>query len=204
MLFEIIGVQYLNMDVSRFHNDDKYLAKLLQDGDEMAWQYIFEYVVIPVSKVNKFYWIMHDKKISREDLLGMLFEVMIVKEKLLKFEGRCPLRYWMMYYVKGILLNICKEKKNIALEDDFYVPIDEKREELFDDWKLAERCFRELWKKNPLQAYVHLLRVKEEMSVEEIQKLLKISSISNVYQLSSRAVSDLKKIQKKILGEYSI
>ena len=60
---------------------------------------------------------------------------------------------------------------------------------------MVQRCFGELWRKSPLKAYVHLLKLRLNLSSRQIKDMLRISSEANVDQLFSRAVKDMRELK---------
>ena len=64
-----------------------------------------------------------------------------------------------------------------------------------EEWELVQKCFGDLWKKNPMRAYVHLLKLRMNLSSTEIKRMLGVSSEANVDQLFSRALKDMQKLK---------
>ena len=70
-------------------------------------------------------------------------------------------------------------------------PVVRRREE----WALVQKCFGDLWKKNPIRAYVHLLKLRMNLSSTEIKSMLGMTSEANVDQAFSRAIKDMRKLK---------
>ena len=66
-----------------------------------------------------------------------------------------------------------------------------------EKWDLVQECFGTLWKKDPLKAYVHLLKLRMNLSSAEIQGMLGISSAANVDQMFARAVKEMRKAKEE-------
>ena len=64
-------------------------------------------------------------------------------------------------------------------------------------WNVAQKCFRNLWKGNTMQAYVMLLKLRFHMSSLEIKDRLGITSTANVDQMFSRAVKRMREEKVK-------
>lgn len=64
-----------------------------------------------------------------------------------------------------------------------------------EQWELVQKCFGDLWRKNPMRAYVHLLKLRMNLSSSEIKSMLGVSSEANVDQLFSRALKDMRQLK---------
>ena len=63
------------IDFSSFaEKTDLEIADLLKKSDPAAWEYIFAMAALPVIKRRHVSQIMYDRRISRLDVYGMLFE----------------------------------------------------------------------------------------------------------------------------------
>ena len=65
---------------------------------------------------------------------------------------------------------------------------------------MVQTCFGEMWSENPMKAYVHLLKLRMNLSSTDIMRMLGISSAANVDQIFSRAVKDMgrKKVEHEL------
>jgi hypothetical protein len=79
--------------------------------------------------------------------------------------------------------------KSLTAEDTFI----QRREE----WETVQKCFGDLWRKNPIRAYVHLLKLRMSLSSSEIKSMFGVSSEANVDQIFSRAVKDMQELKVK-------
>ena len=160
-----------------------------------------------------------------EELMSMLYVEMVGARKLdLYRDDGGSLWGWMRTYVRGyIRRSNPAENREISLEtagseglgEDAGGPtFEEKVSKLVSDakgrdalpdedpvvrrreeWELVQKCFGDLWSKNPLRAYVHLLKLRMNLSSTEIKSMLGISSEANVDQLFSRAVKDMRELK---------
>ena len=74
-------------------------------------------------------------------------------------------------------------------------PFEDPAERRREAWELVQKCFGDLWKKSPMRAYVHLLKLRMNLSSTEIKSMLGVSSEANVDQLFSRALKDMQKLK---------
>ena len=181
---------------------DRALVEKLWEGNEVAWEYVLSRTVIPMTREDRYYHILRDRQISEYDILGMVFEVLVAQKKLSLFRFECPFFLWVRHYVTKKIMEFCKKNPR-PVSDEAFLQVragESTAESPDDDLEFAQRCFRELWRKNPMRAYVHLLKVKNGMAARDIKKLLSLSSEDNVYQLHSRAVADMREIRRGMLN----
>ena len=159
--------------------------------------------------------------VSPEELMGRLYEDMIARGKIeLYRDDGGSLVGWMKSYVRGYIREANPSRRReisidtVGLEGEDNANFEEKiSKEVSDakgrdsspiedpvlrrqeEWAVVQRCFGELWRKNPLRAYVHLLKLRLNLSSRQIKDMLGISSEANVDQLFSRAVKDMRKLQ---------
>lgn len=183
--------------------------KLISDlwaGSKQAWMCVYDQVVVPALRFRTpkqnvtYYQIIHDRGLDERSLLAMLYKEMIARKKLNVYGYRGNFFSWMRNYVIKAIFDYCE--KNPILPDDrseSLVDIADERGKA-EEWEIVQACFADLWRANPLRAYVHLLKTREGLSSECIMKMLDISSIANVDQYFSRAVVDMKRL-KDIHGQ---
>ena len=181
---------------------DRVLVDKLWEGDEIAWRYVLCRTVLPMSREDRYYWILEDRRLSAYDVLGMVFDLLIAQKKLALFRFRCPLFLWIRHYVTKAIYDFCRKNPNPVSDEVLNQVLSDEAapEPLDEEWKIAQICFRKLWRKNPMRAYVHLLMVKDNMSAKEIVDLLSLSSEGNVYQLHSRAIADMRSIRSEVIS----
>ncbi len=186
------------------YESEKAFADAVENGEDTAWKYIFKQAVIPVACRKHFKSMMDDRGIQFHEILSMLYETMVVKKKIRNFRFGCPLIYWMRFYVMKEIRTFCKKNpRPVSDEEISNVLMDRNAsaEEHFSDWEMVQKCFTALWRKNPVRAYVHLLRVRENMSAAQIAEVLGITSGDNVNKIFSRAVADMKELRLEFSGE---
>ena len=174
--------------------DDHEIVRLLKDGNDDAWRYVLLRAVSPVLKSPQIGRIAYDRHLSEMDVLGMVFEYLIAKKAIDKFEFRCPLVYWIRFWVSKSVMEYCRKNPNPVSDEAYLAVLSDKAAKEYDreGFEIAEVCFKRLWKENRLRACVHYLKVFGEMSSREIMKLLHLSSEANVNQLFSRACRDMR------------
>jgi len=173
---------------------DQAVVQLLKDGNDDAWRYVLLRAVSPVLKSPQIGRIAYDRHLSDIDILGMVFEYLIAKRAIDKFEFRCPLVYWIRFWVSKSVMEYCRKNPNPVSDEAYLAVLSDKAAKEYDreGFEIAEVCFKRLWKENRLRACVHYLKVFGEMSSREIMKLLHLSSEANVNQLVSRACKDMR------------
>lgn len=181
--------------VARFDAVDEHeIVQLLKNGDDGAWRYVLLRAVCPVLKSPRIGRIAYDRNLSDIDVLGMVFEYLISKKAIDKFEFRCPLVYWIRFWVSKSVLEYCRKNPNPVSDEAYLAVLSDKAAKEYDreGFEIANACFKRLWKENRLKACVHYLKVFGELSSREIMKLLHLSSEANVNQLFSRACKDMR------------
>ena len=187
------------METNEQSRSDKEMVKLLWDGDPAAWEMVFVNAVLPVLRQRSIAAILYDRALSREEVFDIVFDEMISRKKLANYSGRGSLFGWMKFYVRGVIYGYCRKNTRPVSVDPIFPPLDNKSapETFSEKWEVVQKCFSDLWHENPMRAYVHLLKVKYEMSAADIKNMLNISSEDNVNQLFSRAVKDMRKLREK-------
>ena len=173
--------------------NEKIFVQALREGDDDAWETIYLKTVMPVLRSStsggvSYYRIMQDRNLDAMTLHSMLCEDMLCKKRLDNYQFRCPVIYWMRRYVMKLILEYCKKNDNPVSDENLpELSISESRRE---EWDLVEECFNELWRSNPMRAYIYLLRRYDDLPSKTIAQLLSIQS-GNVDQYFSRANSDM-------------
>ena len=170
---------------------------------ESAWKDICTEVVQPVLKSYtrngiSFYRIAKDRNLDELELYGMLFEDMVYYRRLEKYDGTKPLFKWMQLYLKKIILEYCKKNPNPVsdFDRDELSPYEANNER----WSLIQDSFAELWRKNPMKAYIYLLKRYYNTSSDQIREMLGVSSNANVDQQFSRANKEMLQLLKENSG----
>ena len=181
------------------------LVRLLKDADNDAWSYIYVRVVKAViggSTRNGIAYrrILKDKGLEECDVWSDLYAEMVGRNKLDLFKSGCPLIYWMRIYVMNIILGYCKKFPS-HVSDECLKFISISRTACREIAEVTEMSFAELWRENPMRAYVFLLKNQGCYSSEEIKNFLGLKSSNNVDQYHLRAKSDLVKLITKFSGD---
>lgn len=218
----IVNMANMKKDLSQMRETE--IAELLKENDSQAWEAVLGEVVRQEEMSAARNRRRADWGVSLEELIGELYEDMMVKRKLWNFRGGGSLVGWMRSYMRGYL-----NRKNpnatkfVSLEagvenDDGSAGtgLDEKISKAASDGtglyayktedlevlrnerlEIAGRCFADLWKENSVQAYVMLLKTRFQMSSLEITERLGLSSAANCDQLFSRAVKKMREARAK-------
>ena len=201
---------------------DHVVWELLKQYDDDAWKLAWERAVLPEARGFRSGRKAREWGISAEEMMSMLYIEMVGAHKLELYRddgGR--LWGWMRTYVRGYihrarpdarLTSIDGAGAESADEDDrsfeekisMQVSDSRGRESSPDEdpavrrreeWELVRKCFSDLYRKNPMRAYVHLLKLRMNLSSTEIKDMLGMSSEANVDQTFSRALKDMRKIK---------
>jgi hypothetical protein len=184
---------------------DHEIFGLLKEQDAEAWQLVYTKSVLAEARSLRSSRMAWEAGVTPEELLGTLYEEMIARGKIeLYRDDGSSIFSWLRMYVRGyVYRSVVKRHPEISLDgvsDDgveITVPVEDTAKERKDDWDLVQECFAEMWSENPMRAYVHLLKLRMNMSSAEIMKMLGISSTANVDQIFARAVKDMgrKKVE---------
>ena len=161
----------------------------LKAGDAAMWALVRERSVRMEMERFRHSRIVRLRHVTEDELLSMLFEEMVGRGKLSLYRGEGDLYGWLGKYVVGYI-----HKFNSASRRE--IPMGLMPAGLVgnrgdaplcrDRRRFAERCFGELWRENPLCAYVHYLKLAEGLSSCEIRDMFCLSSEANVDQMGSR------------------
>ena len=192
----------------------------LQDAD--AWKLAWERAVLPEAEGFRSGSKARDWGISAEELMSLLYLEMVGGRKLeLYRDDGGSLWGWMRTYVRGYIHRAKPDERLSSIEgagtvsdDDDGRDFEEKLSKRMSDlqgreslpaedpavrrreqWELVQKCFADLYRKNPMRAYVHWLRLRMNLSSTEIKSMLGMSSEANVDQTFSRAVKDMQNLK---------
>ena len=201
------------------------IFELLKLQDDLAWRIAWEKAVLAEAKSLRSAGMAREWGVTPEELMGILYEDMVGKGKLALFrDDGGSLWGWMRMYVRGYIRRANPaERGEVSLEgadetgfgaDEGGASYTDKISKMLSDaqgrdalpsedpalrrreeWALVQSCFGDLWKESPLRAYVHLLKLRLNLSSTEIKNMLGISSEANVDQLFSRALKDMRKLK---------
>lgn len=184
---------------------DHELFLLLKEQDAVAWDWIWQKAVLPEARSLRSAETARRCGLTPEEMLSLLFEDMVVKGRfdLYRDDGGSPLG-WLRKYLRGYVLAAVKKQagREVLCEvsdegSDIPIPVEDPQVLRREKWDLVQECFGTLWKKDPLKAYIHLLKLRMNLSSAEIQGMLGISSAANVDQMFARAVKEMRKAKEE-------
>lgn len=201
------------------------IYELLKLQDAEAWRLAWENAVLPEARSLRSGQMARRFGITAEEMMSLLYVEMIGGGKINLFrDDGGSLWGWMRTYVRGYVHQADPAKKReVSLEGvDFgdesdggsnfedkvskmvsdsrgrdASPFEDPAMRRKEEWELVQKCFGDLWKKNPMRAYVHLLKLRMNLSSTEIKCMLGVSSEANVDQLFSRALKDMRELKVK-------
>lgn len=188
---------------------DHEIFGLLKEQDADAWKLVYEKSVLTEARSLRSGRMAREAGITPEELLGILYEEMIGKGKInLYRDDGGSVFSWLRTYVRGYVYHsVVKRHPEISIDgasdDDcgITIPVEDPAKDRKDEWDMVQKCFGEMWQENPMRAYVHLLKLRMNLSSTEIMEMLGISSTANVDQIFARAVKDMgrKKVEHENL-----
>ena len=209
----------MELDLSNLADHDIYELLKRQDAD--AWMFVWKRAVLTEARSFRNSEMARKWGVSPEELLSRLYEDMIARGKIeLYRDDGGSLLGWLRTYVRGYILQANPDRRrevsldtsgaegedNVSLEERISKELSDARARdssptedpalrRQEEWAMVQRCFGELWRKSPLKAYVHLLKLRLNLSSRQIKDMLRISSEANVDQLFSRAVRDMRELK---------
>ena len=147
--------------------------------------------------------LMKRYSLTAGDLMGMLYEDMIGRNKIDLYKGAGSFQGWLRKYVRGYVLGADPAPHGeISIEGAYNgedgpeameIPVPAGKGIKHNEvWNMTHICFIDLWNKDPERAYVHLLKTRFFLSSEEVKDFLDISSAANVDQIFSRNVKFMR------------
>lgn len=202
---------------------DHQVWELLKLQDAAAWKLAWERAVLPEAQGFRSGRKAREWGITAEEMMSMLYVEMIGGRKIdLYRDDGGSLWGWLRTYVRGYVHKARPDERLVSLEgagsenaeDEGGRSFEEKVSKRVSDlrgrdanpaedpavrrreeWNLVQKCFGDLWKKNPMRAYVHLLKLRMNLSSTEIKSMLGMTSEANVDQAFSRALKDMRKLK---------
>lgn len=183
--------------------DDREWLALVKAGEDAGWKRIWERVVEPESRSLRSAEMMERYSLTAGDLMGLLYQDMIGRQKIDLFRGEGSFEGWLKRYVRGYVLNadpnkhgeISIEGAGAADEDGptgMDIPCEDRKVISKDVWIMTHWCFHDLWQQDPERAYIHLLKTRFHLTSEEVRDFLDVSSVGNVDQIFSRSVKFMR------------
>lgn len=180
---------------------------LLKEQDADAWKLVYERSVLTEARSLRSGRMAREAGITPEELMSMLYEEMIGRGKIMLYRDNGGSVFsWLRTYVRGYVYHsVVRTHEEFSIDgvsdegDEFTIPVEDPAKERKDQWDMVQTCFGEMWTENPMRAYVHLLKLRMNLSSTDIMKMLGISSTANVDQIFARAVKDMSR--KKVEHE---
>jgi hypothetical protein len=172
---------------------------LLKEQDADAWRLVYEKSVLTEACSLRSSRMAREAGITPEELMGMLYEEMIGQGKIgLYRDDGANIFSWLRTYVRGYVYHsVVKRHPEISIEEmseegsGFTIAIEDPARSRKEQWDLVQQCFGEMWRENPMRAYVHLLKLRMNLSSSEIKEMLGVTSTANVDQIFARAVKEM-------------
>lgn len=183
--------------------DSHVLVRLLWEGDDDAWRYVYARAVIPLLGRASLGCMVRDRQRSDLDVCGAVFDYLIAQKKLSNYRFECPVVYWIRFYVAKDILGYCKKNDNPVSDEGLENVLTTGKtppEELGFSEEL-NWCYKRLRQEKRLMSDVLYLKAIEGRSSAEVMSLLNISSVDNVNQLYKRArdrMSELLRESRRI------
>ena len=211
----ISSVKYQDLKKYQLYWDDweathhRNLVAMLKNANSEAWEFIKLYSIrfYVFKSDSRLLHLVHDLhwgESEEDELFSRLYNKMIVDGKIALYAHRGPVQFWMRCYEKEIISKEIrkkkKEKENIQSQMQ-YEPTNYSENSSFIEAErrsYAQKCFAELWKDKPMQAYVLLLRDKVGLSSKKVAALLDHTNDVNINQIHRRALQELMSIAKNV------
>ena len=205
------------MDTGEF--TDHELFTLLKEQDAAAWTVVWEKAVLAEARSLRSSELARKWGVSPESMMSDLYDDMIAKGRLnLYRDDGGSVIGWLRRYVRGYVMQANPARRREVSLDSAFDGDDGDGRALSEKipaaasesasgtsftsmdpdigrretWEMVQSCFRKLWRKHPKRAYVHLLKLRMNLSSAEIRDMLGISTQANVDQLFSRAVKAMQ------------
>jgi len=184
---------------------DHEIYGLLKEQDADAWRLAYERSVLTEARSLRSGRMAREAGITPEELMSMLYEEMIGRGKIALYRDNGGSVFaWLRTYVRGYVYHsVVKTHDEFSIDgvseegEEFTIPVEDPARDRKEQWDMVQTCFGEMWAENPMRAYVHLLKLRMNLSSADIMKMLGISSAANVDQIFARAVKDMgrKKVE---------
>ena len=182
---------------------------LLKEQDADAWKLVYERSVLTEARSLRSGRMAREAGITPEELMSVLYEEMIGRGKIALYRDNGGSVFaWLRTYVRGYVYHsVVRSHDEISLDgvsdegDEFTIPVEDPARDRKEQWDMVQTCFGEMWAENPMRAYVHLLKLRMNLSSTDIMKMLGISSSANVDQIFARAVKDMGRKKEEHEGD---
>ena len=188
---------------------DHEIFGLLKEQDADAWKLVYERSVLTEARSLRSARMAREAGITPDELMSMLYDEMIGRGKIeLYRDNGGSVFSWLRTYVRGYVYHsVVKTHDEFSIDGvsdeacEFTIPIEDPARDRKEQWDMVQTCFGEMWAENPMRAYVHLLKLRMNLSSTDIMKMLGISSSANVDQIFARAVKDMGRKKEEHEGD---
>ena len=187
--------------------EDRNLVAMLIEGQLAAWNYLLRQVVAPLVETQKCAGICNRYSIEPDAVCSQVWTICAKNdyERLRAFRFESSLKTYLGYVIREALRTEVRKvmgKVPLDLFDD-PAPYEEKKTvqanrqiELDEALDNASLLMGELWKQNPQQVLVLLLREHLMMSGKDVADLLGMT-LANVNQMKKRATERMMKLKEQ-------
>ena len=178
------------------------IYEAVKAGSDAGWKLVWENVIVPEMRSFRSGELARKYCITDGDLMGMLYEEMIGRDKIALFRNDGgSLWGWMRQYVRGYVT-----RANPSSHGEFSIegtaessengeamplPDTDRGVESAEIWRMTHRCLRDLWNEGPRKAIVLYLKTRMHLSSAEVAQMLDLTE-ANVDQIFSRSVKQMR------------
>ena len=183
--------------------DPESAIQRLKSSDMRFWTKVRDAVIVPYLRKSRYGEMARKKNVDDDEVYGYVYTMMVHNGKLNEIREKNQLaRFLEQYARKYVQMLYTVRKRKVAEEpisDDGWAEWERNHvhEILLAEKKARQRdcisaAVRKLWKENPKQAYVLVLRTKNSLSSREVKNLCGISTEQNVNKIFERGKSAMR------------
>lgn len=187
---------------------DKELVSLLLANNTKVWEYVCAEIIGPMTKISKYTELFFRYSIPLESIVSQVYLDLTEDDfaRLRKFRFEGPFQAWLFFQIKDSVKKIFRLTtgkvplclSEINLENSHIEQMD-KCHDQFDTILSHEEAnfyIAQLWKDNPMKAYVLLLRLQSGLSSKEVGTILG-QTPNNIDQLTKRAKRQMRQLREE-------
>lgn len=186
-----------------FAADPESAIQRLKSSDMRFWTKVRDAVIVPYLRKSRYGEMARKKNVDDDEVYGYVYTMMVHNGKLNEIREKNQLARFLEQYVRKyiqMLYTVRKRKvAEVPISDDGWAEWERNHvhEILLAEKKAQQRdlisaAVRKLWKENPKQAYVLVLRTKNLLSSREVKNLCGISTEQNVNKIFERGKSAMR------------
>lgn len=183
--------------------DPESAIQRLKSSDMRFWTKVRDAVIVPYLRKSRYGEMARKKNVDDDEVYGYVYTMMVHNGKLNEIREKNQLARFLEQYARKYVQMLYTVRKRKVVEE----PISEGgwaewernhvHEILLAEKKARQRdcisaAVRKLWKENPKQAYVLVLRTKNSLSSREVKNLCGISTEQNVNKIFERGKSAMR------------